>query len=331
LQFRAQLFANGVKQSWPITLKSPQIISESPPTLVRTLRLTCNDTQRGDGGHMKARLLRPRNLTHAVFLVAVSCVALSRPTLKAQVVAAPATATAPAYDIVSIKPSKPGKYGYDINSDAQNFSASNISLKALILSAYSLKESQIFNLPKWSEGTRFDIKAKIIQPNIKAIDALTTHQYNAMQQPILTDRFHLQFHYELKTQPVYELVVVKNGAKFKETTAAELASHDGVNGVTAGGISIHNRSLVGTGITMAALADSLSGQVHRIVVDKTGLTGKYNVTLSWASDDGAPQAPDSTLPVIFTAVQEQLGLKLESGKAEVQGFIIDHAEIPSED
>jgi uncharacterized protein (TIGR03435 family) len=67
------------------------------------------------------------------------------------------------------------------------------------------------------------------------------------------------------------------------------------------------------------------------VVDKTGLTGNYNLTLTWAPDDGSPQAPDSTLPSIFTAVQEQLGLKLQAGKADVEGFIIDHAEIPSED
>lgn len=281
---------------------------------------------------MNAPLLRPRYLNVAAFLIAMTCSALSPRTLSAQAAPAPAVSTAvPVYDIVSVKPSKPGMSGYHISSDAQNFSALNISLKALILSAYSLKESQVFNLPKWSDDARFDIKAKIIAPDNKAIEALTPQQYNSMQQPILTDRFHLTFHHDLKTQPVYELAVGKSGLKLKQTTAAETASADGVNGVHPGGISIHNRNLIATGITMERLADALSGQVHRIVVDKTGLTGKYNVTLSWAPDDGAPQAPDATLPTIFTAVQEQLGLKLESGKAQVEGFVIDHVEIPSED
>jgi uncharacterized protein (TIGR03435 family) len=278
---------------------------------------------------MQARLLRHSHLTRAAILAASFCLALIAPAMMAQVTSA--GSPAPAYDVISIKPDKTESGHVSVHVDDGNFDASNVSLKMMIVSAYSLKDSQVFNLPKWGDDTRFDIKAKIIQPDKKALQALTPQQFAAMQQPILTDRFHLTFHHEPKTLPVYELVVIKTGPKFKETTAAETASEDGVNGVHAGGISIRNRSLIATGITMSSLADSLSGQLHRIVVDKTGLTGKYNFMLSWAPDDGAPQAPDSTLPSIFTALQEQLGLKLESGKAEVEGFVIDHAEIPSED
>jgi uncharacterized protein (TIGR03435 family) len=277
---------------------------------------------------MKARLLRQTYLIRAALVVA-----LFTPILKAQAVAAPAAAsvTLPVYDIVSIKPNKTGSGNVSVDSGDGNYRASNVSLKMLILNAYSLKESQIFNLPKWGNDARFDIKAKVLQPDKKALEALTGEQDGAMLQPMLTDRFHLAFHHELKNLPVYEMVVVKTGAKFKETTAAETASEAGVNGVRAGGMSVHNQSLIATGVPMSRLASTLSYQLHRIVVDKTGLTGNYNLTLTWAPDDGSPQAPDSTLPSIFTAVQEQLGLKLQAGKADVEGFIIDHAEIPSED
>jgi uncharacterized protein (TIGR03435 family) len=282
---------------------------------------------------MNAPRLGERNIPCAMLLVAVFCFGLVTPALRAQAVPAPplASTTLPAYDVVSIKPDKTNSGNVSVHIDNGNLDELNVSLKMMIVSAYSLKQSQVFNLPKWGDDARFDIKAKIIQPDKKALEALSPEQFNAMQQPILTDRFHLAFHHEMKMLPVYELVIAKNGPKFKETTVAEAASTEGVNGVTAGGISIHNRNLVGTGITMAALAGSLSGQVHRIVVDKTGLAGKYNVTLSWAPDDDGSKAPDSTLPTFFTAVQEQLGLKLESGKAEVEGFVVDHAEIPSED
>ncbi len=254
--------------------------------------------------------------------------AIAAPSLHAQAATTPAPT--PVYDIVSIKPNKTGSGNVSVQSGDGNYRASNVSLKMLIVSAYSLKEAQVFNLPKWGDSARFDIKAKLLDPNKKTLNALTPQQDAAMQLPIL-DRFKLKFHYELKTLPVYELVVVKTGPKFTATTAAEMASEDGVNGVHSGGISIHNRNLVATGISMSRFADSLSYQVKRIVIDKTGLAGNYNLTLSWAPDDGTPQPPDATLPSIFTALQEQLGLKLEPSKAPLEAFIVDHAEIPSED
>jgi uncharacterized protein (TIGR03435 family) len=282
---------------------------------------------------MMARLLRQPHLTRAALLAVSFFIAVVPPSLAAQAVpASPAASTAlPVYDIVSIKPNKTGSGNVSVDSGDGNYIASNVSLKMLIIDAYSIKESQVFNLPKWGNDARFDIKAKVLQPDKKALEALTGEQDGAMLQPMLSDRFHLTFHHELKNLPVYELVVVKTGAKFKETTAAETASEDGVNGVRAGGTSIHNRDLVATGVSMASFAATMSSQLHRIVVDKTGLKGNYNLTLQWAPDDGAPQAPDATLPSIFTALQEQLGLKLQAGKADVEGFIIDHAEIPSED
>jgi len=258
---------------------------------------------------------------------------LAIPRLQAQAPApAPVADTkVPSYDVVSIKPDHTDSGRVSIHIDDGNFDALNVSLKTLILGAYNLKEAQLFGLPKWGDSAHFDIKAKIIDPDKKQLAALTPQEFTSMQQPILTDRFQLKFHRERKILPVYELVTIKGGPKFKEITPVEQKSDAGVNGVRAGGMSVHNRSLVATGIPIARLADQLSAQLQRVVVDKTGLAGNYNFELKWSPDDAGPPSPDVAAPPdIFTALEEQLGLKLQPGKEEMDTFIIDHVEYPSE-
>jgi uncharacterized protein (TIGR03435 family) len=238
----------------------------------------------------------------------------------------------PSYDVVSIKPNKTGSGNVDISIDDGNFDAVNVSLKSMLLNAYGLKDAQLVNLPKWGESARFDIKAKIIEPDKKLLEALSNQQFRSMQQPILTERFHLKFHREMKTLPVYELVVAKDGPKFKGTSAAEMSSDQGVNGVRAGGINIRNQNLTATGIPMLSIADTLSDQVQRVVVDKTGLTGKYNLQLRWSRDDAGPPAAETAAPPdLFTALREQLGLKLQASKAEIETFVIDQVVMPDVD
>jgi uncharacterized protein (TIGR03435 family) len=237
----------------------------------------------------------------------------------------------PAYDVVSIKPNRTGSGNVSINTNDGIFDATNVSLKAMILNAYSLKEAQLFGLPKWGESTRFDIQAKIIDPDKKALEGLTSQQFQSMQQPILTERFQLKFHHEMKTLPVYDLVTIKGGPKFKQTTPAEMTSDVGVNGVRAGGMRVNNRNLTATGIPMSSLVNLLSGQLQRVVVDKTGLAAKYNLQLRWSADDAGPSSSDNPeAPDIFTALEEQLGLKLKPGKEEIDTFVIDQVELPSE-
>jgi uncharacterized protein (TIGR03435 family) len=255
------------------------------------------------------------------------------PSLKAQSPAVTPTADGkvPGYDVVSIKPDHTDSGRVSIRIDDGNFDALNVSLKTMILSAYNLKEAQLFGLPKWGDSAHFDIKAKIIDPDKKQLEALTPEEFASMQQPILADRFQLKFHRERKILPVYELVTIKGGPKFKEITPVEQKSDTGVNGVRAGGMSVHNRNLVATGVPLSRLADQLSAQLQRVVVDKTGLTANYNFQLSWSPDDAAPPSPDVAAPPdIFTALEEQLGLKLQPGKDEMDTFVIDHVEYPSE-
>jgi uncharacterized protein (TIGR03435 family) len=253
--------------------------------------------------------------------------------LQAQVPTSTPTADVkvPSYDVVSIRPDHTDNGRVSIHIDDGNFDALGVSLKTMILSAYSLKEAQLIGLPKWGDSAHFDIKAKIIDPDKKQLEALTPEQFQSMQQPILTDRFQLKFHRERKILPVYELVVIKGGPKFKAITPVEQKSDAGVNGVRAGGVSVHNRNMVATGVPLSRLADQLSAQLKRVVVDKTGLAGNYNFQLSWSPDDAGPPSPDVAAPPdIFTALEEQLGLKLQPGKEEMDTFVIDHVEYPSE-
>jgi uncharacterized protein (TIGR03435 family) len=265
--------------------------------------------------------------TRQILVVACAGLLIRSSTVGAQTTSSPepeaTNAKAPAYDVVSIKPDKTGSGQVDVWIDDGNFTAANLSLKMMILGAWGLKDAQLLDLPKWGDSARFDIKAKIIDPDKKALSALTPEQFRSMQQPILTDRFQLKFHRGKKVLPIYDLVVIKGGPKFKEATAAYNSEHTG--------FSIHNRNLTATAVTLSSLADHLSDQVGRIVIDKTGLAGKYNLQLNWSPDDARPPAADtSTPPDIFTALEEQLGLKLQLGNAEIETFVIDHAEVPSE-
>jgi uncharacterized protein (TIGR03435 family) len=241
-------------------------------------------------------------------------------------------AAIPTYDVISIKPNKSTDGRPSIDYDHGIYSATDISLKMMILDVYDLKEEQLFGLPKWGDELRFDIQAKIVDSDKGVLDSLTHAQERGIQQPILTDRFQLRFHEETKVLPVYELVIVKGGPKFQPSTFT--GHQKGANGLGAGSLHTNNHGgnldMTSTAVPMSSLVNVLSRQAQRIVVDKTGLTGKYDLNLSWSRDDGSATATDSNDPSILTALQEQLGLRLQPAKSQVKTLVIDHVEKPSE-
>jgi uncharacterized protein (TIGR03435 family) len=265
-----------------------------------------------------------------VFVTMSAFPALIAPRIAAQTAAPPLAADAklPVYDVVSIKPNKTGSGHTSIDTDGGNFNASNVSLKTMINNAYNLKEGQLVDLPKWAESSRYDIQAKVLEPDKKVLDALTDEQSNAMLQPILIDRFQLKFHYETKVLPVYELAVVKDGPKFQASKIT--GDQKAPNGMGAGSMTIHNTIMTSTAIPISSLVSLLSSQLQRMVIDKTGLAGKYDLDLAWSRDDGATPASDSAPPALFTALQEQLGLKLQPAKSQVETLVVDHIELPTE-
>jgi uncharacterized protein (TIGR03435 family) len=149
-------------------------------------------------------------------------------------------------------------------------------------------------------------------------------------KPLLEDRFRLQVHRETKVSQTYELVVAKNGSKVKQATPGDTYPNGfkGLDGVPRPGTFFLNLGqqdqLTFQALPMAKLAAILSNQLESHVADKTGLTGDYDFVLHWASEDH----PDAG-PSIFTAVQEQLGLRLKSAKLPVECLVIDHVERPS--
>jgi uncharacterized protein (TIGR03435 family) len=236
-------------------------------------------------------------------------------------------ASLPPYDVISVKQNISGGgggYGTDysgIGVGNYAFSASNVPLKQIIELAYGVKEDQIFGLTGPVSSARFDIEAKVVPPNGGTPPKLTDAQLQAMIIPLLADRFHLTAHLETKTLPVYELVVARGGPKFT------LSQTEGPGG-GGWGWKGTNKSLNYKGISMADLADTLSDRAHREVINKTGLTGRADITLKWSDDVAAEQGGTNSVS-IFTAVEEQLGLKLQPSKGPVQTLIINHAEMPS--
>jgi uncharacterized protein (TIGR03435 family) len=241
----------------------------------------------------------------------------------------------PSYDVASIKPSKAGD-GSTLLFRTGTFTAKGMTLKSLIKEAYGIEDDQISEAPKWVSSQTYDIEAKVDGADAATLEKLSDDQSRLMFQSFLRDRFQLKVHWETKDLPVLALVVAKGGPKLQQAKPGDTYP-DGIKGPDGkpeghAGMMMWGRGrLTGQGIPIGNLVPPLTQELGRIVQDKTGLTGKYDIELRWTTDDAAPDsrsASDSPGPSIFTAMQEQLGLKLESQKAPVKVLLIDHVEQP---
>jgi uncharacterized protein (TIGR03435 family) len=260
------------------------------------------------------------------------------------------------YEVASIKLNKSGSGDIGTRNPPDGFIATNAPLEALIQVAYGLQRNQIIlNAPAWFTSERYDIDARMDTAVADALQKLSLDDRKLarqrMLQGLLADRFKLTVHRETKELPIYSLLIAKNGPKLTETKPDPNAPVLPGPANSRGGPSIRS-SRNGKGpMTKTALhcstsdlASVLSSEVGRTVVDKTGLTERYDFTLNYTPDDGQLQtsigsapngavglAPisDPASPTLFTALQEQLGLKLEAGKGPVEIIVIDHVERPS--
>jgi uncharacterized protein (TIGR03435 family) len=203
-----------------------------------------------------------------------------------------------------------------------------VSLFKLVGEAYCIFDPKLITGgPPWIDRDKFDLEAKFDAASDPGAKNLTYCQRSSMLQPLLADRFHLKVHFETKDFPVYNLVLAKGGPKFQQAKPENIDD----NGI---GITCHvtRESLGDTqrqGCTVASLTDLLRYNTGRTVIDKTGLTGLYDFELHWSSDNTPADSPAAAYPTIFTAVQEQLGLKLESSTAPLDVLVIDSAEMPT--
>jgi uncharacterized protein (TIGR03435 family) len=270
-----------------------------------------------------------------VLLFAASCAVVAVGSALAQgKAAAGVEARAPVFDVVSIKPNKSGSGRTSISTDNGFYSAENISLKQLLENAYGVKEYLISGLTGWANSDRFDVKAKIVDMDPDAVKKLTDQQRRAMLQQLLADRFQLKVHLQTEVLPIYEMVIAKGGAKI---TAVEPAGPDPdadknkeFKGMGRGNMNVNNTVLTAHDVPLDNLARTLSSRMSRTIVDKTGLKGNFDLSLTWSPDDGSTAASDSSAPSLFTALQEQLGLKLQPAKGPVETLVVDHVEMPSE-
>jgi len=218
------------------------------------------------------------------------------------------------FEVVSIKSNRSGGDDNSMRTSPGRLTVVNMTTKSLLLYAFGVKDSQLAGGPDWLAKENFDVVA---------VTGTSADLNRATLQPLLqsmfADRFHLKFHRENRESPVYSLVAAKGGPK--------LTVHSGEGGPITGIHSSAGRDRVNARkTTMKRLAEVLSEQTDRVVIDNTGLRGEYDFSLEWSSDLTA----DSENPSIFTAIQEQLGLKLESAKGPVQIIVIDSAEKPSD-
>ncbi len=191
----------------------------------------------------------------------------------------------------------------------------NGTLKYLIMDAYNVKWDSIVGGPDWIGATGYDIDAKVTPAADAPPPRLTGAQRRQMIQSLLADRFKLVVHNETKDAPIYDLELAKGGSKLPITTPNDTFAK-GINGLDGNPVSsgypvmLGRGHLFGQAVTIASLIDYLKQELHRPVVDKTGLTGKYDLSLVWTPDNTPDDSPLAGGPSLFTAIQEQLGLKL---------------------
>jgi uncharacterized protein (TIGR03435 family) len=237
----------------------------------------------------------------------------------------------PEFEVASIKPDPIPFSQISIGKPGGRLVARGIFTKFLIALAYDVREFQVLDGPSWIGREQYSIDAKPGDNPKRPIFSvyLTKRQeeddeFKLRIQSLLADRFQLRIHQETREEQVYSLVVAKNGPKFKESKFDDSALGKGL----LPGLKMRPNELAGTSVEIRLLAEALSRQLGRNVIDKTGLDGEYDFDLRWAPDVGDGDSPPDG-PSIFTAVQEQLGLKLESSKAPVDAIVIDHIERPS--
>lgn len=240
----------------------------------------------------------------------------------------------PEFDVVSVRENKSDSGMMRSMYTPDGISVENFSLKNLLASAYNIKPYLISGGPSWINSTGFDVQAKVAAEDVPLFKKLTATQRGLMLRKLLADRFHLTVHIETKTLPVYNLVVATNGPKLTAAAPDPPPSTDvdpSEKPKMRGRMSMGPGMLKLESMPLSSLIDQLGYALDRPVIDKTGLTGKYDVSLKWRPENQA--ASDSSsgedVPDLFTALQEQLGLKLEPAKGPVDTLVIDHVEMPS--
>lgn len=245
----------------------------------------------------------------------LACVIASISSLSAQ--------TTPSFDVVSIKLHGSSNDGGGTRSLPDGFRWSNVPFVYVIHAAYGVSmDNQIEGLPAWANSERYDIEGKADEKTAESWKGVPYKERIKQQEPmfqsILADRCHFKGHLVIREMPVYDLVIAKGGLKMKEAAPNEPS-----------GESMGGNKLVAHALPTSTITGAFQWTVGRIIVDRTGLEGKkFDFELSWVPDNRA-DATGEAGPSIYTALEEELGLKLVPAKGPVPVVVIEHIERPS--
>jgi bla regulator protein BlaR1 len=233
------------------------------------------------------------------------------------------------FEIASVRPADPRARSSNVLLDpGESLRITNVPLRKIVTYAYDIRDFQLAGGPGWMDVERYDITAKAFTGDGQAAESgvETDDQRKARVsrvrerlRSLLADRFHLVVHAEEKEQTILALRVAKAGSKIVEAA--------GRPGEQQGRVSTLDGHIQGYGAPISMLVTQLSIVAGQVVQDRTGLSGKYDFVLDWAAD---ARDRETDRPSFFTAIEEQLGLRLERAKGPVQVAVIDHIERPSE-
>jgi uncharacterized protein (TIGR03435 family) len=228
-----------------------------------------------------------------------------------------ATDAHPSFEVVTIKPADPNETNGDFIVGGHRIVIENQTVNDLIYMAYAVHQKQVVEGPAWLGTERFDIDGQADLPGVANLK-----QIQEMLQKLLSDRFDLKLHHDKRDLSIYAIKVAKGGPKITRSTAtSSLPSQSGHGHGTQQQRKFTNN-------TMSDFALGMQAYMDRPVVDETNFPGRYDFTLKWTPDNSPNNEPDA-VPGLFTAVQEQLGLKLEATKGPADVLVIDHIERPS--
>lgn len=237
---------------------------------------------------------------------------------------APLAANSPTFEAASIKPNNSGDGHLDGSVSGNRFRLNNVTPRYLIKYAYGLLDYQLSDAPNWSDAKHYDVDAKVSDTEFASWLRLSPKQQRAnlllALQALLADRFKLQVSYRTEELPVYALVVAKNGPKLTKATDPPSPLPE-----------CPHPCWTANNVNMDDLAKGV-GQLlrDRVVLNETRLPGNYLVVLHWEPPNQNPSAPADTLGLsIFTALEEQLGLRIESATGPVDTVVIEHIEEPT--
>lgn len=241
-----------------------------------------------------------------------------------------------AFEVASIKPNTSGTTAMRINWPRGRFTAVNVTTREFVQAAYKLEPFRLDGGPGWFNADRFNVEATLPANTVIAQARGMPDAIRAMMQALLLDRFMFRAHWEQRQQTVYDLVLAKRNGQFGPNLQKSHADCDAVLAAARAGRPAPTPSqcrvqrapgkIVADGYFMAQVADTLASLLQQTVTDHTGLVGRYDIDLTWAVDPTTDSGAS-----LFTALQEQLGLKLESTKAPVAVLVIDHVERPTPD